>query len=130
MSETILHITSRDAWKAAQQSGQYTAPSLTSDGFIHCSTRAQVLSVAEKFYNGQTGLVILVIDPTRLFSDLKWEAPFDGAPPAGRTPTPSAGVPASEMFPHIYGPINLDAVVQVLDFEPTAGGKFILPRVP
>ena len=65
MSETILHITSRDAWKTAQVQGQYTAPSLTSDGFIHCSTRSQVLPVAEKFYKGQTGLVILVIDPTR-----------------------------------------------------------------
>ena len=62
MSEIILHITSREAWNAAQKAGQYTAPSLTSDGFIHCSTRAQVLPVAEKFYKGQTGLVILVID--------------------------------------------------------------------
>jgi len=122
MSETILHITSREAWKAAQEAGQYTAPSLSSDGFIHCSTRSQVLPVAEKFYRGQTGLVILVIDSTRLSSDLKWEAPSDGAPPSG--------VSASETFPHIYGPINLDAVVQVLDFEPTAGGKFILPTVP
>ena len=122
MSETILHITSREAWKAAQEAGQYTAPSLTSDGFIHCSTRSQVLPVAEKFYKGQIGLIILVIDSTRLSSDLKWEAPFDGAPPSG--------VSASETFPHIYGPINLDAVVQVLDFEPNADGKFILPTVP
>ena len=122
MSETILHITSREAWSAAQSAGQYTAPSLTSDGFIHCSTRAQVLSVAEKFYKGQTGLVILVIDSARLSSSLKWEAPSDGTPPPR--------ISSSETFPHIYGPINLDAVVQVLDFEPTAGGKFILPRVP
>ena len=122
MSKTILHITSREAWKAAQEAGQYTAPSLSSDGFIHCSTRSQVLPVAEKFYKGQTGLVILVVDPTRLFSDLKWEAPFDGAPPSG--------VSVNETFPHVYGPINLDAVVQVLDFEPTAAGNFILPTVP
>ena len=122
MSEIIMHITSREAWKAAQEAGRCTAPSLTSDGFIHCSTRSQVLPVAEKFYKGQTGLVILVIDSTRLSSDLKWEAPSDGAPPSG--------VSASETFPHVYGPINLDAVVQVLDFELTAGGKFILPTVP
>ena len=123
MSETILHITSREAWNTAQKAGQYTAPSLTSDGFIHCSTRAQVLPVAEKFYKGQTGLVILVIDSTRLSSDLKWEAPFDGS-------TLRPGISASETFPHVYGPINLDAVVQVLDFEPTADGKFILPTIP
>ena len=120
MSELIFHIASRDAWNAAQKAGQYTAPSLTSDGFIHCSTRAQVLPVAEKFYKGQAGLILLAIDPTRLSSGLKWEAPFDGAPPSG--------VSASETFPHIYGPINLDAVVQVLDLESSVDGKFILPK--
>jgi uncharacterized protein (DUF952 family) len=130
MSKTILHITSRETWKTAQEQGRYTSPSLTSDGFIHCSTRAQVLPVAEKFYKGQTGLVLLVIDSTRLSSELKWEPPFDGAPPAGKMPAPSAGVPVSDIFPHVYGPINLDAVVQIIDFEPTAEGKFILPKVP
>ena len=90
MSETILHITSREAWETAQEQGQYTVPSLTNDGFIHCSTPAQVLSVAEKFYQGQTGLVLLVIDLARLSSDLKWEPPFDGAPPAGKAPAPSS----------------------------------------
>ncbi|MGA7192926.1 MAG: DUF952 domain-containing protein, partial [Anaerolineales bacterium] len=68
MSEKIYHIASREAWNAAQEQGQYSAPSLTSEGFIHCSTRTQVLSVAEKFYKGQTGLVILVIDSARLSS--------------------------------------------------------------
>ena len=120
MSELIFHIASRDAWNAAQKAGQYTAPSLTSDGFIHCSTRAQVLPVAEKFYRGQTGLVILVVDLTRLSSGLKWEAPFDGAAPSGAL--------VNETFPHIYGPINLDAVVQVLDLESSVDGKFILPK--
>jgi len=119
MSEKIFHITSRDAWNAAQKQGQYTAPSLMSEGFIHCSTCAQVLSVAEKFYQGQAGLILLVIDPTSLSADLKWEAPSNGMPPDE--------VPASEAFPHIYGPVNMDAVVQVFDFEPASDGRFVLP---
>ena len=122
MSEKIFHITSREAWNVAQHQGQYSAPSLMSEGFIHCSTRTQVLPVAEKFYKGQTGLMLLVIDSTRLSSGLKWEAPFDGVPLPGAS--------ASETFPHIYGPINLDAVVQVLDLESTAGGKVVLPTLP
>jgi len=121
MSEKIFHITSREAWNAEQKQGQYTAPSLKSEGFIHCSTRTQVLPVAERFYKGQTGLVILVIDSARLSSGLKWELPFDAAPPPG--------VPASDAFPHVYGPINLDAVVQVIDFIPAADGRFILPAM-
>lgn len=115
----ILHITPRAAWLDAQKKGEYIAPSLASEGFIHCSTPSQALPVAEKFYKGQAGLVLLVIDPARLSADLKWEPPFDGTPPPG--------VPAGEAFPHIYGPINLSAVVQVLDFEPDSRNQFHLP---
>jgi uncharacterized protein (DUF952 family) len=115
----IFHITSRSAWLAAQKSGGYVAPSLAAEGFIHNSTSTQVLPVAEKFYKGKTDLVLLVIDPARLASDLKWEAPFDGAPPPG--------VPSGEPFPHVYGPINLDAVIQVLDLETDSNGRFSLP---
>lgn len=119
MSEIILHITSNDAWASAQKAGKYVAPSLAGEGFIHCSTSAQAVPVAEKFYKGQTGLVLLVIDPARLTFDLKWEPPFDGAPPPG--------APAADLFPHVYGPINLEAVTQVLDFESDSNGRFHLP---
>jgi uncharacterized protein (DUF952 family) len=115
----ILHITSRKAWVDATRTGHYTAPSLETEGFIHCSTSDQVLPVADKFYKEQTGLVLLVVDPARLASDLKWEPPTGGGPPPG--------LPAGDMFPHVYGPINLDAVVQVLDFEADSNGRFSLP---
>ncbi len=119
MSALILHITSRQAWQAAQADGEYRAASLAREGFIHCSTNAQVVPVAEKFYKGQHGLVLLVIDPVRLRSPLKWEAPSDGVSPNG--------VPAEDSFPHIHGPLNLDAVIKILDFEPGADGRFISP---
>ncbi|HEX2698270.1 MAG TPA: DUF952 domain-containing protein [Anaerolineales bacterium] len=115
----IFHITAQSAWQDAQARGQYTAPSLESEGFIHSSTLSQILPVAEKFYKGQSGLVLLVIDPSRLTSDLKWEPPFDGAPPPG--------VPVGDPFPHVYGPINVDAVIEALAFEPDASGRFSLP---
>lgn len=115
----IFHITSRAEWTAAQKAGQYAAPSLASGGFIHCSTSTQAVPVAEKFYAGQTGLVLLVIDPALLSSGLKWEPPFDGLPPPG--------APAADLFPHVYGSINLEAVTQVLDFESDPKGRFHLP---
>ena len=115
----ILHITSRKEWIKATRLGQYSAPSLAAEGFIHGSTIRQLLPVAAKFYKGQPGLVLLEIDPKRLASEVKWEQPSDGGPPPG--------VPDGESFPHIYGPINLDAVVQVLDFEPGENGEYSLP---
>ena len=115
----ILHITSRKRWIAATRAGQYSDPSLETDGFIHASTIKQVLPVAAKFYKAQSDLVLLEIDPKRLTSELRWEPPSGGGPPPG--------VPEGEAFPHIYGSINLDAVIQVLDFEPGESGEFSLP---
>ena len=115
----IFHITSRADWENAQQRGDYRAPSLETEGFIHCSTSSQVLPVAENYYKGQSGLVALVIEPTLLSSDLKWEPPSGGSPPPG--------VAEGDSFPHIYGPINLTAVVKVLDLKTDPNNKFILP---
>ncbi len=109
----IFHITTRRQWQAAQPNGRYF-PS-PAEGFVHCSRADQVLAVAERFYKGQSGLVLLVIDPQRLTSELKWEAPSDES------------ASATGPFPHVYGPINLEAVVRVLDFEADADGNFSLP---
>jgi uncharacterized protein (DUF952 family) len=113
-NEIIIHATSRTSWLAAQGSGAYTADSLEAQGFIHCSKATQVLRVVNTYYAGQRGLVLLVIDPARLTSELRWE--------------PGADL-ASELFPHIYGPLNLDAVVKVVDLEPGPDGIFSLPTL-
>ncbi len=96
---TILHITHRTAWEAAQQAGNYTAPSLATEGFIHFSTPAQVLWVAERFYAGQTDLVLLEVDPAALTAELRYEESEPG-----------------QLFPHLYGPLNLEAVRAVRPF--------------
>jgi uncharacterized protein (DUF952 family) len=115
----IFHITSPKAWDEAQSLGDYRAESLATEGFIHCSTLSQVLPVVENFYKGQHGLVLLAIEPALLSSDLKWE------PPSGGTPPP--GVPQGDSFPHIYGPINLSAVIKVFDLQRNTRGAFTLP---
>jgi uncharacterized protein (DUF952 family) len=114
----ILHITTRSEWLAAKTSGEYRAPSLDTEGFIHCSTEKQVLHVANAFYRGQKNLVLLIIDETRIKPEVKWEAP------AG---SPAAGISQSDLFPHIYGAINVDAVASIADFESDSAGTFILP---
>ena len=115
----IYHITSRSAWNEARERGEYWAESLETEGFIHCSTRSQVLPVLRKFYKGQTGLLLLVIEPTLLSADLQWE------PPSGGTPPP--GIPEGDLFPHIYGPINLDAIQRAVDLETNPNGDYELP---
>lgn len=115
----IYHITSRSAWGEARQAGEYRAESLTTEGFIHCSTNSQILPVVEKYYMGQQDLLLLVIEPEQLSSELKWE------PPSGGTPPP--GVPEGDLFPHIYGPINLEAVVKTVDLTSHPDGHYNLP---
>jgi uncharacterized protein (DUF952 family) len=116
----IYHITSRTAWNEARERGDYRAESLETEGFIHCSTEHQVVPVAENFFKGQEGLLLLVIETTLLTSDLKWEPPAEGTPPPG--------VQEDDLFPHVYGPINLEAVVQVFDLHSNPDGKYNLPE--
>ena len=115
----IFHITFRTAWAEAQKRGDYRAEGFIAEGFIHCSTLSQVLPVADNYYKGQSELVLLVIEPTLLSSKLKWEPPSGGAPPPG--------VPSGDQFPHVYGPINLDAVAKVVDLTSKPDGTFDLP---
>jgi uncharacterized protein (DUF952 family)/RimJ/RimL family protein N-acetyltransferase len=103
----LVHICQRTDWQAAQERGEYrTEDSVEKGGFIHCSRPGQALRVANFLFPGKPGLVLLWIDPQRLRSEIRWE-PADG-----------------EAFPHIYGPINLEAVAEVTDFTPEADGKF------
>ncbi|HEX7541319.1 MAG TPA: DUF952 domain-containing protein [Anaerolineales bacterium] len=114
MTVFIFHIAARTSWSAAQKSGVYSADSLASEGFIHCSKANQIKRIANNLFANQHGLVILVIDPSRLKPELRWEAGTDKA---------------DELFPHLYGPLNLEAVMRVLDFEPGPDGMFSLPAV-
>jgi uncharacterized protein (DUF952 family) len=94
----ILRITTRSEWEKAQAGGGYRGDTLENEGFIHCMTPGQLPWVAETFYKGRTGLVVLRIEPGKLTSPLKWESPPDSV----------------EKFPHVYGPLNLEAVVEVV----------------
>ncbi len=107
----ILHITTGAEWEAAQAQGEYRADSLATEEFIHCSTPEQVLGPANAFYHGRQGLVLLLIDEAQLVARLVYED------------THGAGMD----FPHIYGPLNLDAVTGVVPFPARPDGTFELP---
>ena len=115
MTKLIFHITVDEAWQAAVKQGRYEPESLSQEGFIHCSVLSQILGVANAFYRGQSGLILLAIDPERLTCELKWEPPAEPQP---------GHATAGELFPHLYGPLNLEAVVKSVSFKPDANGLF------
>jgi uncharacterized protein (DUF952 family) len=114
----IYHICSQQAWRAALEAGDYRAESLIIEGFIHCSGSEQILGVANSFYAGQIDLVLLLIEPEHVAPRLVWEAAAHPDPDA------ALDAPANQQFPHIYGPLNLDAVVEVRPFQADQDGRF------
>ena len=108
----IYHIAAASDWDQAQRDGQYTMSTrgrtLAEEGFIHASTAAQAAPVANAFYQGVPDLVLLVIDTERVGPELRYEL-VPGQP---------------DPYPHIYGPLNLDAVVASRPLSPSPSGEF------
>ena len=97
----IYHVTKKSDWEMALQVGSYEAASLKTEGFIHNSTAAQVAGVLDRYYKNEKDLVLLHIDESKLYSSLKYEL------------APSV----NELFPHIFGPINIDAVIKTEEIK-------------
>jgi len=107
----ILHIAKLEQWEKAQLEGIYRIDTLDLKGFIHCSTSEQIVKVANDMFPGQKGLVLLCIDTSKVQSGIRYEC---------------AGT--EELYPHIYGPLNINAVIKVANFEAQKDGKFRLPK--
>ncbi|MBE9209280.1 DUF952 domain-containing protein [Nostoc sp. LEGE 06077] len=107
----LLHITQRLQWEQAQDQDIYIAESLANEGFIHCSKVSQIIQVANRFFYHKKELVILLIDRKKVKSEIRYEAAETG-----------------EIFPHIYGNLNIDAVTQVINFNSEVNGYFNLPQ--
>lgn len=118
---TIYHIATQADWQQAQNDAEYRVDSLAAVGFIHFSTKAQILKVANAIYRGREDLLLLSVDTDKLKAELKWEAPDH--PEADQTPETTE----SELFPHLYGALNLDAVIGTFSFQPNDDGIFNLP---
>jgi uncharacterized protein (DUF952 family) len=94
-ADCIVHLCTRPRWEAAVREGVYQADSLETEGFIHCSRPEQILASANRYYRGLEDVLLLWIDPAKVETEVRWEEAH------------------GELFPHIYGPLNLDAVLDV-----------------
>ncbi len=92
----IFHIVLPEVWEKFKNEKFYEADSLKTEGFIHCSFAQQVETVLRRYYKNAQKVLILEIEPEKLMSKLVEE--------------PSTG---GEIYPHIYGKINAEAIVSV-----------------
>src|SRR5215471_6169723 len=104
----IYRIAETQDWAAAQASGYFASADLTTEGFIHCCTAQQIASVANRYYKGHKGLLLLEIDESKIHEPLKWEDLTK----------------AGQSFPHVYGRIPLAAVTRCLALQPGVDGHF------
>ena len=109
----IYHIAARHDWEEAERLGAYTADSLSSEGFIHCSSSEQVIPVANLLFLHRNDLLLLTIDPARVEPEIRYENCEGG----------------EERFPHVYGPLACSAVVDVRPFRPNSDGRFSEPHL-
>ena len=109
----IYKICSASAWREAERQGVYrgSADDLR-DGFIHFSLPSQVAETARKHFLGQAGLFLIEVDADALGDALRWEPSRD-----------------DELFPHLYGELDLGAVTNVLDMHTRADGSHDIPEL-
>ncbi len=89
---------------------------MDTDGFVHCSTIEQTAETANQFFPDQRDLVLLCIDANKSEAEVRYEGPACANDQR-----------EDALFPHIYGPLNISAVIRVVEFIPNADGQFILP---
>ena len=109
----IYHMVSAPDWETAHAGTTLEPQSLAEEGFIHCTVgERNLLEVAEAHYRQQPGdWLVLVLDPAKIAAELRWEVQ-----------------PNALAYPHIYGPLNLDAVIEVLPFPRDSYGRFLAFR--
>lgn len=109
----LLHLAVAAEWERAQRSGTYERStidtSLAEEGFVHCSFSHQVQGTADRYYRGRDDIVLLRIDPDRLGAEVRVESASDG-----------------DGYPHVYGPIPVDAVTSAVPVPMAADGRLDL----
>jgi len=111
MAEFVYKILRPAEWIAAQQSGVFTGSRDDErDGFVHLSAAHQVRGVCDRYFGGESVLILLTIEASRLEPALKWETSHKG-----------------EAFPHLYGPLPLALVKSIADIRRGEGGRLVFP---
>lgn len=124
-SKPIYHLTPADHYHRQPRNNPYLPETFADEGFIHCTAGQEMLiEVANRYFNTFTGdLLALLIDPQHLTSPLKFEAPI---PPPGEAPT-EPYAQSDILFPHIYGPLNREAIADCVTLQRDESGRWFFP---
>lgn len=98
----ICHITDRDSWNEALKQGFYSPESVQKEGYIHCSFVSQVKYTKDNYFKEKYGLIVLCIDEKKLENECRTEKGSGNE---------------SDLFPHIYGVLNTDAVTDIRELD-------------
>jgi len=110
---SIYKICPASAWREAERQGVYRGSADDArDGFIHFSAAAQVAETAKKHFFDQSGLFLIQVDADALGDALRWERSRN-----------------DELFPHLYGALDLGAVIGVLDMRARSDGTHDIPEL-
>ena len=113
MVRRIYKISPASAWREAERQGAFRgSPDDIRDGFIHFSTSSQVAETVRKHFFGQAGLFLIAVDADALGDALRWE--------------PSRN---DELFPHLYGELDLGAVIEVQEMHARSDGTHDIPEL-
>lgn len=115
-ADLLIHLCGAGEWEDAQRAAEVRPESLALTGFVHLSAPWQVDLPANRLFAGRVDLMALCVDPAVLTAPLRWEP---GVP----------GDPESMLFPHLYGPLPLAAVVAARAYRPGPDGRFV-PLIP
>lgn len=110
MTAEIFHLTTPQAWAAAQHSGVVAPPSLRDEGFVHCSTREQLTGTIERHFGAADDLLLLHLDEASVGDALRWEHADSGM-----------------AFPHVYRPLSVSEVRRVTAWHRSPDGSVALP---
>lgn len=114
-THTLVHLCTSQEWLQLRNDGERRPPSLTESGFVHLSTPEQVHLPANRLFAGRADMMVLWLDQDRFTAPVRWEP---GVPTD----------PDSMLFPHLYGPLPLAAVLAAEDYRPGPEGEFGTPR--
>lgn len=113
IANVLVRLCSEQEWSSARDRGWFPPESAgpEAEAFVHLSTIEQVHLPANRLYHGRTDMMLLYVDGSALDAPVRWEP---GVPTD----------PQSMLFPHLYGPLPVDAVIRVVPYQPAADGSF------